>query len=86
MKIVSAAQANREFSKLLAGVLQGEVFTVVSRGTPVATMGPASSGQALRRAAHKVLLTRLKSEVAQASSGGKAVTRDWSRDDLYTDR
>jgi prevent-host-death family protein len=85
MKTVSAAQANREFSKLLAGVLQGEVFTVVSRGTPVATMGPATSGAAQRISAHKTLMARLKTQHPHKASGRKAATREWNRDDLYGD-
>lgn len=83
MKTVSAAQANREFSKLLAGVLQGEVFTVVSRGTPVATMGPVATGNPQRLSAHKALLARLESQ--RTSGKGKAATRDWRRNDLYAD-
>ncbi len=38
MKTVSAAEANREFSKLLRDVQQGETVTITSRGKPVARM------------------------------------------------
>lgn len=40
-RTVSAAQANREFSKLLRAVTTGESFIVTSRGKPVATIAPA---------------------------------------------
>jgi antitoxin (DNA-binding transcriptional repressor) of toxin-antitoxin stability system len=85
MKTISAAQANREFSKLLAGVLQGEVFTVVSRGTPVATMGPVTAPNSQRVAAHEALMTRLKAQKPRKAGGGKGAARNWTRDDLYAD-
>ena len=37
-KIVSAAEANREFSSLLRGVREGQTFVVTSHGKPVARM------------------------------------------------
>lgn len=85
MKTISAAEANRKFSKLLAGVLQGEVFTVVSRGTPVATMGPVATPSSQRVAAHQALLTRLKAQKPRKASGAKGAARSWTRDDLYAD-
>ena len=85
MKTVSAAQANRQFSKLLAGVLQGEVFTVVARGTPVATMGPVTAPNSLRVAAHQALLTRLKAQKPRKLGGAKGAARNWTRDELYSD-
>lgn len=85
MKTVSAAQANRDFSKLLAGVQRGEVFTVVSRGTPVATMGPATSGQAHRRFAQLALLSRLRAQEPRRVDKGRKPTKRWRRDGLYSD-
>jgi prevent-host-death family protein len=42
MKTVSAAEANRNFSKLLGGVGKGEEFLITSRGRPVARLvGPS---------------------------------------------
>lgn len=41
MKTVSAAEANRSFSKLLGGVDKGEAFLITSRGRPVAKLIPA---------------------------------------------
>ncbi len=38
---MSAAQANREFSKLLRAVQSGERVVVTSRGKPVAQISPA---------------------------------------------
>ena len=85
MKTISAAQANRQFSKLLAGVLQGEVFTVVSRGTPVATMGPVAAADSERISAHAALIARLKTQKPRQARGGNGAARNWTRDDLYAD-
>ncbi|MBN6745743.1 type II toxin-antitoxin system prevent-host-death family antitoxin, partial [Acidithiobacillus sp. MC2.1] len=48
MRTVTAADANRQFSSVLREVSQGETFTVVSRGRPVATIAPASADHARR--------------------------------------
>jgi prevent-host-death family protein len=40
MKTVSAADANRHFSKLLREVQDGEVVTITSHGWPVARIAP----------------------------------------------
>jgi prevent-host-death family protein len=48
MRTVTAADANRQFSSVLREVSQGETFTVVSRGRPVATIAPASADHAQR--------------------------------------
>jgi prevent-host-death family protein len=41
VKTVSAAEANRNFSKLLGRVDKGERITITSRGRPVAVLVPA---------------------------------------------
>lgn len=76
MKTLTAAEANRQFSRVLREVGQGEVFTVVSRGTPVATILPVNPGGAQRDMARAALLSRLKGQVASGA-------RDWTRDELY---
>ncbi|MHB1532137.1 type II toxin-antitoxin system Phd/YefM family antitoxin [Acidithiobacillus sp.] len=76
MRTVTAADANRQFSSVLREVSQGETFTVVSRGRPVATISPASADHAQRSAAKISLLARLRT---QRRTGA----RDWSRDELY---
>lgn len=76
MKTVTAAEANRQFSSVLREATQGEVFTIVSRGKPVATIGPVSASNAQRRAAQAALLERLRS---QALTGKRA----WTRSELY---
>lgn len=76
MKVVSAADANRQFSSLLRDVAGGEVITVVSRGKPVAKIAPVTAGEAHREAARLRLLARLRD---QRPTG----RRNWTRDELY---
>ncbi|MFA7242779.1 MAG: type II toxin-antitoxin system prevent-host-death family antitoxin [Sulfuricellaceae bacterium] len=76
MRIVSATDANRQFSSVLRDVSQGETFTVLSRGKPVATIAPAQPLDAQRRAAKAALVARLRKQEA----GGE---RNWTRDELY---
>lgn len=76
MRRVSAADANRGFSKLLRQVRDGETITVTSRGEPVAMIGPVGDNIRLGRAEAKAaLIARLR---AQPPAG---IT--WTRDELY---
>jgi prevent-host-death family protein len=84
-RTVSAADANRYFSKLLRDVRAGRSFVVTSHGAPVATIlpaGRAASGSTAsdraRAAARRTLLARL------ASQPVVDVGR-WTRDELYGD-
>ncbi|MBW7850071.1 MAG: type II toxin-antitoxin system prevent-host-death family antitoxin [Rhodospirillales bacterium] len=76
MRTVSAAEANREFSKLLRVVRDGETVVVTSHGTPVATISPAERGLAERARGRQRLLERLRAQPA-------AEVGRWSRDELY---
>ena len=78
MKTVTAADANRQFSSVLREATEGEEFTIMSRGRPVAVIGPVNQHQDQRRAAKAALMYRLR---AQAS----IATRNWTRDELYRD-
>jgi prevent-host-death family protein len=42
-KLISAADANREFSQLLKGVKKGNCYIVTSHGTPVAKIAPVAA-------------------------------------------
>jgi prevent-host-death family protein len=76
MKTVTAADANRQFSSVLRDVSKGEIFAVVSRGKPVATISPAKSADALRRTSNAALIARLRKQEACGE-------RNWTRDELY---
>jgi prevent-host-death family protein len=76
MKAVSAAEANRNFSKLLRKVRGGGSYVITSHGTPVAKIVPVDDGIDKRERAKHALLRRLRTQ------------RDvhigrWTRDELY---
>lgn len=78
---VSAAEANRSFSKLLRAVKEGANVTVTSHGEPIAEIVPISrskhdENRRQMRAAWEELRARLdKTE--------PLVIGPWTRDDLY---
>ncbi|MFZ2632313.1 MAG: type II toxin-antitoxin system prevent-host-death family antitoxin [Desulfosalsimonadaceae bacterium] len=76
MKIITAANANREFSKLLRDVRKGEEITILSRGTPVAKITSVNSAALQKNAMKNLLLSRLKTQDVTGS-------RNWTRDELY---
>jgi len=76
-KAVSAAEANRDFSKLLRRVRDGRTFVITSHGTPVARLVPIDGNTAVRTAAKRVLLERLRTQPTTAPVGR------WTRDELY---
>jgi len=75
---VSAADANREFSKLLRRVREGQTVTITSHGRPVARLVPVGAEDRVREAARKALFKRLKSQKGERIG---AIT--WTRDELH---
>jgi len=76
MKTVSAAEANRAFSRLLREASQGEEITILSRGRPVAKMTSVGSEALQKKTMKSDLLSRLKSQRVTGA-------RKWTRDELY---
>jgi prevent-host-death family protein len=74
-KAISAAEANRQFSRILRSVREGESYVVTAHGRPVARITPISS-ESGEQAARDQLLQRLRRE-AVIDIGR------WSRDELY---
>lgn len=75
-KAVSAADANRDFSKLLRAVRDGDSFVITNHGKPVAKIVPFVAQDRVRDAAKATLLAKLRSQ--------RAVTIGrWTRDELY---
>jgi prevent-host-death family protein len=77
---VSAAEANRHFSRLLRGVCEGRRYVVTAHGRPVAWLVPAAEvdaeGRRVREAALRALLDRVaKQPVIDIGP--------WTRDELY---
>ncbi len=75
---VSAAEANRRFSRLLRGVREGRSYVVTSHGKPVARLVSADRRDEAAASARSTLLARLeKQPVVDAGR--------WIRDELYED-
>ena len=76
---VAAADANRDFSKLLRRVRDGGSYIITSHGKPVARIIPIDANDRVRAAARDTLLARLRAQPARAPIG------PWTRDELYED-
>jgi prevent-host-death family protein len=74
--VVSAADANRQFSELLRAVRSGRSVTITSHGKAVARLVPTTTDPRSARAAREALIARLR---------GQPVRRigRWTRDELY---
>jgi prevent-host-death family protein len=78
-KVVSAAEANRQFSRLLRSVRDGNTYVVTTHGKPVARIVPIGNDEdRVADAAWKALFERLDAQ--PAVEGGR-----WTRDELYED-
>jgi prevent-host-death family protein len=77
-RIVTASDANREFSSVLGAVRRGYNYVITAHGKPVAKIVPLSTHDAAISGAKAKLLARLKSQRVKNAKG-------WTRDDLYDD-
>lgn len=75
-KAISAADANRNFSKLLRDISEGHSYIVTSVGRPVAKIIPTCVDVQSRDRVRAALLKRLRSEPV-------VDVGPWRRDDLY---
>lgn len=76
---VSAANANRSFSRLLRSVREGRSVVVTSHGKPIAKIVPVSERDDwMTQGARAALLSRLRAE--PVVDVGR-----WTRDELYED-
>ncbi len=80
VETISAAEANRQFSKILRAVEAGESFTVTSHGRPVAQIRPVGDDDEAARLARRAALKRKLGALEQtpAVDAGK-----WTREELY---
>ena len=67
---VSAADANRQFSRLLRKVREGRSFTVTSHGKPVARLIPIGKHESVATSARATPLSRLEKYGKQGGSRG----------------
>jgi len=77
-EVVSAAEANRRFSRLLRSVREGHSYVVTAHGRPVAKIVPVGREDRTAAAARPALLARLGAE--PVVDIGR-----WTRDELYAD-
>lgn len=78
--IISAREANQQFSRLLERAAGGDVVTITRRGVPVARLvpvvdAPAEADERVRR--REELLARFEAGFEGQGFG------DWTRDELY---
>jgi prevent-host-death family protein len=76
---VSAAEANRSFSRILREVRDGRSYVVTSHGRPVAHIVPADRQERVATGARGSLLSRLERQ--PVIDIGR-----WTRDELYEDQ
>jgi prevent-host-death family protein len=77
-RVISAGEANRNFSRILRSVRQGHSYVVTSHGRPVARLVPVDRHGDVPTGARDILLSRLKQQ--PLVHAGR-----WTRDDLYED-
>jgi prevent-host-death family protein len=77
-KMVSAADANRNFSQLLHGVRRGRIYVVTNHGKPIAKLSPIEDAGDAGFSARADLLARLRRQKTTRSGS-------WTRDELYED-
>jgi prevent-host-death family protein len=75
-KAISAADANRKFSKLLREVREGQSYVVTSHGRPVARIAPVTEQR--NSTAKAALLAHLEARPVRRHPIGR-----WKRDELY---
>lgn len=75
MAEVSAAIANRQFSKLIRRASTGEFVTITSHGRPVARLIPIGRDTSGASEARSRLIDRLRGQAALGVT--------WTRDELY---
>ncbi|MGI8841135.1 MAG: type II toxin-antitoxin system Phd/YefM family antitoxin [Caulobacteraceae bacterium] len=79
---VPAAEANRQFSRLLRVAREGTRITITSRGEPVAELGPVADGVA-EEAEHRRLRDAQDALEAHWATLEPMVVGPWTRDELY---
>jgi len=73
---VSAADANRSFSRILRDVREGQTYVVTAHGKPIARIIPCTEAEVSRKAARAALMLRLADQPVTDIG-------PWKRDDLY---
>lgn len=77
METISAAEADRGFSRILRDVRQGQSFVVTLHGVPIAKIVPAERSDAVADVAKEALLAHLRAQPIIV------LGQRWKRDELY---
>ena len=79
---ISAAEANRSFSKLLRAAKAGTRVTITSHGEPVAELGPVglASRALVERERRRIAIERLREHWNTVTP---VIAGSWGREDLY---
>ena len=73
-KVIQATEANRQFSRILREVAEGNTFTVTTHGRPIPRIEPAQAKGS--EAAKRRLLKHLRNQPAVDIG-------PWTREELY---
>lgn len=76
---VTAAEANRSFSRLLRAAKEGTCVTITAHGKPVAELGPVETDEAEREQRLRALAEMETRWVAEEPR----VIGPWTREELY---
>lgn len=76
---ITAAEANRRFSKLLRAVRDGRSYVITTHGRPVARLAPVPARDPTAAKAKEMLLARLAAQPVIDIG-------PWTRDELYEDK
>jgi prevent-host-death family protein len=77
---ISAAEANRAFSRLLRGAREGRSYLVTAHGRPVARLVPANGSDENERRVRGAALCALIERVRRQPA---VDVGPWTRDELY---
>lgn len=78
-RTVTATEANREFSRILGEVAEGETYIVTARGKPVARITPAKPDEAHKAAREEAWIRFVKEAARQPAVNAGP----WTREELY---
>jgi prevent-host-death family protein len=75
---ITATEANRDFSRILREVGNGQTYIITSHGRPIARLVPTDEDESEREAARRRLFERVRSQPFRNIG-------PWTRDELYED-
>lgn len=83
MRVISASEANQQFSKLLSAAENGEEVVITRRRRAVVRMVPASAAADDDAVARDRRVAAFRASVEQNRAREHQILRGWTRDSLY---